>query len=146
MEDIQIKISEKDDFEKIVQMIKENIDLTRKYDEKLCEECEQGIFVVKCGEEIIGCGGLKRITKNTCELAHIVVRKEFRRSGIGKKLIDFLTKKAFGLGFGKVFATVNTKNENTIHFLEDCGLVREGELKHHYGKDRHIYVYAKYKD
>lgn len=142
----QISDAKKKDFKKISDLINDNIDLTRKLDERICMKSGIDFFVVKLESKIIGCGGVKRVTKNSFEIAHLAIEKNFRGIGIGNMLIEFLLKKGFSQGFGKAFATVNTKNRKTIKILEKIGFVKEGKLKHHFGKGRHIYIYAKYKE
>ena len=141
----QIVAAVEEDFKKIANLINENIDLTRRYDENVCKKCGVDFFLVKSDNNIVGCGGLKKITKNACKLAHVLIKKEFRNRGLGKMLINFLIDKAFERNFRKVFATVNIKNEVMIKIFEKMGFKREGLLKHHFAKNRHIHIYAKYK-
>lgn len=51
-------------------------------------ESNRDLFIVRIGEELVGCIGIKHKENHSLEILHIAVLEEFRMKGIGQALID----------------------------------------------------------
>ncbi len=85
--------------------------------------------------------GHKKRAKHTAELGPLYVRKEFRRMGLGKKLLDFAFKKAKKKGVEKVKLWVNTANKPAVAFYKRAGFKKAGLLKKDYKINGKYYDY-----
>jgi len=87
------------------------------------------IWVVEYENHIIATGTIlyeKKLIHNNGMLAHIediCVKKEYRKFGIGKMIVQHLIKLAKEFGCYKV--TLDCSEANS-HFYETCGMVRNG--------------------
>lgn len=68
--------------------------------------------------EIVGVCALHPMWEDVAEIRSLAVIPEYARKGIGKKLVDFMLKRAAELGFKKVFALTYRQD-----FFEKCGFV-----------------------
>ncbi len=87
-----------------------------------------GLYVSeKVPNEIIGLGSISQDihflqTKiNVWNIADIWVRKEFRRRGIGSKMVSFLEKKALEMGAEEIRLTVYSKNKSACELYKSLG-------------------------
>ena len=63
----------------------------------------------------------------------VVVRKEFRRRGIGRKALELLEKHSFNLlGIHQLYALVREDNTASISLFQKCGYMQSGCLKEWY--------------
>lgn len=59
-----------------------------------------GLFLVKVGDNFVGCAGLRRIENDTtCELKRMYLRPSYRRLGIGKALMEECIVASRNLGY-----------------------------------------------
>jgi ribosomal-protein-alanine acetyltransferase len=77
------------------------------------------------------------VVTDEIQLHNISVRKNFRRSGIGKALINYIScmKKN---GMNKITIEVNEKNLQALLFYEKTGFVKNGLRNRYYGEDSAI--------
>ena len=59
------------------------------------------VLVYKDGEAI-GCAGVRRIDETTAELKRMFVRPEFRKNGVGRRLLFYCLDVASALGYQKI--------------------------------------------
>ena len=86
-------------------------------------------FVAVCGEKIIGvilCGhdGRRGIIQHAC------VSPDYRRSGIGKKLVDLALEALKAEGINKVLLVAFKKNEGGNKFWESQGFTLREDLNY----------------
>lgn len=60
-------------------------------------------------------------------IENVVTKKEFRRKGLGSKLIEYTLNFAWENGCYKVMLLTGRKEEHVIKFYEDAGFIREGK-------------------
>ncbi len=58
------------------------------------------LFVLRVGDEPVGCGGFIRHDRTTAELKRMYVRPPWRREGRARALLDVLEAEALRLGYG----------------------------------------------
>lgn len=54
-------------------------------------------------------------------VSRLIVKKEYRRQGIGKKLVDFITDKAKELGYSELSIGVDLDNYPALKLYIDSG-------------------------
>jgi phosphinothricin acetyltransferase len=65
--------------------------------------------------------------KQTAEISYFV-DKNYRRKGIGKKLIEFMESQCNNLGIKTLFAIIIDNNAASIKLIEKCGYKKWGHL------------------
>lgn len=86
-------------------------------------------YVCKNGDEFIGEISLVKDMNDTdytipnqrVYVSHLIVKPEYGRQGIGKKLVDFITDKAKGIGYSEMSIGVDLDNYPALKLYTDCG-------------------------
>lgn len=86
-------------------------------------------YIYKDGDEFIGEISLVKemndsdytISNQRVYVSRLIVKKEYRRKGIGKKLVDFITDKAKELGYSELSIGVDLDNYPALKLYIDCG-------------------------
>ena len=86
-------------------------------------------YVCKDGDEFIGEISLVQemndsdytIPEQRVYISHLIVKPEYRRHGIGKMLVDFITDKAKELGYKEMSIGVDLDNYPALKLYVDCG-------------------------
>lgn len=86
-------------------------------------------YVCKDGDEFIGEISLVKDMNDTdytipnrrVYVSHLIVKPEYRRQGIGKKLVEFVTDKAKGFGYKEMSIGVDLDNFPALKLYTDCG-------------------------
>ena len=80
----------------------------------------------------------------------VVIRKEFRRRGIGRKALDLLERHSFKLlGIHQLYAFVREDNEASLSLFTACGYQQSGCLKDWYRSGvgfRNVIVFQKFNE
>lgn len=77
-----------------------------------------------------------------CNLIKIVVKKEYRRQGVARCLIDYLKKIIKNLDVKKIYLEVRCDNTPAVKLYEKCDFKLSGVRKGYYnGVDALIYIY-----
>lgn len=83
---------------------------------------ENGMFLVLMkGEEVAGCGGLRRINREDGELVRMWLRKGERRQGYGRMLFETLMQAAQGLGYAKVYLDTSARCLDALRLFRRNG-------------------------
>jgi ribosomal protein S18 acetylase RimI-like enzyme len=54
-----------------------------------------GVFLIaKENNKVVGCVGIRKLENNICEMKRLFVNDRYRGNGIGKKLVEMITKEA----------------------------------------------------
>ena len=82
-----------------------------------------GSFKVIIGRDgqLIGCGGILRLTDDECELRKMYLRPEARGRGIGKAILNELLSAARDLGFRRVVLETASVLEAAIRLYQRAG-------------------------
>ena len=86
-------------------------------------------YISKDGDEFIGEISLVKDMNDTdytipnqrVYVSHLIVKPEYRRHGIGKMLVDFITDKAKELGYSEMSIGVDLNNYPALKLYIDCG-------------------------
>lgn len=86
-------------------------------------------YVCKDGDKFIGEISLVKdmndldytIPEQRVYISHLIVKHEYRRQGIGKMLVDFITDKAKELGYTEMSIGVDMDNYPALKLYTDCG-------------------------
>lgn len=88
-------------------------------------------IVAKENNEIVGFAGII-ITPIDVEITNIVTRKNKRKKGIGKALLEKIIEMAKQTEHETISLEVNEKNSIAIHLYERCGFEKIGIRKKYY--------------
>ena len=88
-------------------------------------------LVALSGEEVVACCGLRNIVGEG-EITNVVVKKEVRGRGIGRKLLLHLLEEGGKMGVEAFTLEVRKGNITAIHLYESLGFVTEGIRKNFY--------------
>lgn len=78
-------------------------------------------FVVREGDNVVGCGALRMLDKTTGELKRMYVRPAYRRLGISRKLISHLELTASGLGIRCMRLETGPEQVEALALYESAG-------------------------
>lgn len=67
-----------------------------------------------------------------CEIESIAVAEGFRRVGVGRALLDAVSRRARALGTQRIQLEVRAGNQDAIRFYEKAGLMKEGLRRGYY--------------
>ena len=89
-------------------------------------------YVCKDGDEFIAEISLVKdmndadytIPNHRVYVSHLVVKPEYRRQGIGRKLVDFITDKAKKLGYSEMSVGVDLDNYPALKLYIDNGFIK----------------------
>lgn len=95
-----------------------------------------GMFLVlQEGDEVVGCGGLRRLDGESGELVRLWLRKDKRKMGLGRKLFAALMQGAKELGYAKVYLDTSNRCQDAVRLFRrngfrDCERYKEsiGEI------------------
>ena len=145
--DISITKVEKKDSAQISSFLVKNFKIHNlEFDKKYINKSfENGVwFTAKLGEKIVGTILLSIIMQdNRAELKHMLVEKNFKRIGIGTRLLHTALNYAKKKKLRKVTGNTTSGNNKIIKKLakyHDFAL--EGILKDHYRKNEDVYIYS----
>ena len=88
-------------------------------------------FVCKLNNEIVGFAGVL-IVFEEADITNIVVKKDFRKNGIGYKLMSFLIDFCKSKKLSKIQLEVNSKNDTAINLYKKLGFIQVGCRKNYY--------------
>lgn len=91
-------------------------------------------FVAKIDTEIVGFAGAID-TVDQLEITNIVVKKSFRKQGIGNKLLEVLINMAKESNKNEIVLEVNNKNLAAIKLYEKNGFKNIGNRKKYYNNE-----------
>lgn len=128
-----------DEVEVAVELVRENLD-------KGAEISGYHFILAESDWKVIGytCFGLIPCTKNSFDLYWIAVDNQYRKLGIGKKLLKEAEAKIKALGGKKIYIETSSRDQYlaTRRFYLACNYQVEAVLKEFYdqGDDKVIYV------
>jgi ribosomal-protein-alanine N-acetyltransferase len=91
---------------------------------------QENIFILSHPKPV---GYLKaRVTRDEIEIISILIDKEFRKTGIGKSLLNELLNIALKKKVQKIFLEVSVENIIAINLYKKFNFVKVGKRKHYY--------------
>jgi ribosomal-protein-alanine N-acetyltransferase len=126
---------EKNSFEKKVAFPKE-------YFLELSKKWPEGFLVAKLGGEIVGYAVGEK-DKDSGLIVSVAVKKEWRRRGIGRKLIEKLLENFKKEGMKIVFLHVREENREAINFYQALGFKIIELVENYYSNGENAYLMEK---
>jgi putative acetyltransferase len=95
---------------------------------------ENGAFLVlKSGEGVQGCGGLRRLDSSRGELVRLWLKKDMRGLGYGRLVFDRLMRIAAETGYKEIFLDTSHRCEAAIALFRKSGFLDCGSYKESIG-------------
>jgi putative acetyltransferase len=83
---------------------------------------EGKLYLVKYGDNYIGCIGLRKIAEGISEMKRLYIKPEHQGHGLGKKLVELLIKDAKEIGYKSMrLDTIKEKMPNAVDIYEKHG-------------------------
>lgn len=83
-----------------------------------------GFLLMRIDGDAVGCGGLKRLDDDTCEIKRMYVAPEWRGRGLSGVLLDALEEHARGLGYARVRLDTGDRQHAAAALYERAGYRR----------------------
>lgn len=81
-----------------------------------------GTFVVaKSGDAVIGCVGIRKFERNTCEMKRMFIRPGYRGEGIGGFLCNFVMEWCRKSGYKMILLDTNLEMKEAVGLYYKCG-------------------------
>ena len=93
------------------------------------------VLVAKTNGAIVGYVSFM-VLFDECSILNFATKKEFKRQGVGKKVMDALLCHGQALGVKKYFLEVRVSNEAAISLYKKYGFVPVGTSKNHFTSPR----------
>lgn len=86
-----------------------------------------GALLVAYEDDIpIGCGAVKKISEDACEMKRVFIKKKYRKKGYGYQLINEICGKASALGFKEiVLSTIPTVMSQAYAIYKSVGFIEK---------------------
>lgn len=98
----------------------------------------QAVFLVaRAGDRIAGCGALVPLDGEAGEIVRMSVRREMRRQGIGRRVLEKLAQEARTLGLSRLVLETNVDWADVRRFYESYGFAFTHEQDHRFGRQAH---------
>lgn len=107
-------------------------------------ECASSYFLVakNSNKEIVGFAGFKIII-DEADIMNIVVKRNFRKNGIGSVLLENLISLSKSLNLKSITLEVNENNISAINLYNKFDFVKLGVRKNYYGNSNAIIMSKK---
>ncbi len=132
--------------EKIIEIEKEafpkKIAFSREAFEEFYFREPENFLVAKVGNEIVGYG-IGKESKGKGEIISVAVRENWRRKGIGTKIVERLIENLKRKGARKIFLHVREKNEVAISFYQKLGFKILKKIENYYSNGDSAYLMNK---
>ena len=143
--DLKVNEMSLDDLNSIKDILLSNFDDFWNYN-ILKEElkCASSYFLVakNTNNEIVGFAGFKIII-DEADIMNIVVKKNFRKNGIGSVLLENLISLSKSLNLKSITLEVNENNVSAINLYNKFDFVKLGVRKNYYGNSNAIIMSKK---
>ncbi len=132
---MKIRYIEEKDVEQVSELEKKCFSVPWSYNSILKEVTnENSIFCVAESEgNIVGYGGMLIIIDEG-DITNVAVDENYRRSGIGKNIMEFLIEEGIKKQLNSFTLEVRVGNIHAIRLYEKLGFVNEGIRRHFYEK------------
>jgi GNAT superfamily N-acetyltransferase len=97
-------------------------DYCRDYEEGLVDfpgcygQPEGCMLLAKYDGKIAGCVGLRKVEDGICEMKRLFVRREYRRSGVGRALAEAVVEKAREMGYARMWLDTVMEEAKALYY------------------------------
>lgn len=96
--------------------------MQNKYEELTKSFENKGIFyLIEIDSNVVGIGGLRKLTENVCEIKRMYIRPKYRGLGFGKKLTQMLIKTVRKFGYSLIKLESSSFMETAHHMYRSYG-------------------------
>jgi N-acetylglutamate synthase-like GNAT family acetyltransferase len=92
-----------------------------------------GFLVLMEGEDVIGCGGLRRLNHESGELVRLWLRRDQRKKGFGRMIFQSLMQISETRGYSRVYLDTSNRCIDAIKMFKQNGFVECGKYKESIG-------------
>ena len=137
MENLTVSLFEKEDISQLVQIEQEEFSTPfREKDFSDIYESEiSNVLVAKVGDRVVGYVSFTVII-DECQIINFATKNEFKRQGVGKKVMEALLDYGKARGVIKYFLEVRVSNEGAISLYKKYGFLPVGISKNHFSQPR----------
>ena len=137
MDGLQISLFGKEDIPALVEIENEAFSTPFKAEDfyLILESDISNVLVVKLNDTVVGYVSFTIII-DECQIINFATKSEYRRQGIGKKIMEALIKYCKEHNVAKVFLEVRESNLSAIALYEKYGFFKVGVSKGHFSKPR----------
>lgn len=83
--------------------------------------------------EVVCAGGLQEINEQCAELGRVTVKTEYRKNGLGKRMVEELEKEAIRMGYKKLMLYTGEDWYSAISLYETLNYFQNEYIKKDYG-------------
>ena len=133
------------DLEKVTEIEKASFPdpWSKSYIKKLFEKHPNGFVIAELSQKIVGyILGHKKLG-GSASIKTIAVNPDYRRKGIGTKLINFIIKRLKKEGAKEVILHTRTKNQTAHLFHKELGFKIVGQIENYYPNGDNAYLMKK---
>lgn len=140
MADFYVSLSRQEMAKQIAMMINMHNKLYKIHSGYSVYKDKADYFVEVVGNSVVGCAGLSRRDTNLSEIKHVCVHPDYRKKGIGKKLVSLAIANA---QTDYVYMTIRDDNVPSLRMAQSLGFVY---VKKHWSKDHYVITVGRKKD
>lgn len=118
--------SQNTDFAELIELLDEDLDerygeLQKKYKKFNTVDFIKDVVVVRKNGEAVACGAFKEFDSNSVEIKRVFVKKEYRRQGLSKLVMDKLEEMAESKGYEYSWLQTGQKQHEAISLYKNRG-------------------------
>ncbi len=102
---------------------------------------EGRLYLAYCDNKIAGCIALRKFDDKNCEMKRLFVRPEFRKTGVGKKMVEKIIEDAKEIGYSHMLLDTMPILKEAINLYKGCGFY---EIEQYNDSPEGELVYMKY--
>lgn len=137
MENLTVSVFTKEDISSLAEIEREEFSIPFKekdfldiYDSEI-----SSVLVAKVGDTVVGYVSFTVII-DECSIINFATKNEFKRQGVGKRVMEALLEHGNKIGVKKYFLEVRVSNEGAIALYKKYGFVPVGISKNHFSAPR----------
>lgn len=124
--EIVITDSQDTEFAKLIELLDEDLDerygeLQKKYKKLNKVDFIKDVVVIRINGEAVACGAFKEFDSSSVEIKRVFVKKEYRRQGLSKLIIDKLEEMAENKGYEYSILQTGQKQHEAISLYKSRG-------------------------
>ena len=137
MDLLTVSLFEKEDITALAEIEREEFSVPFKEEDfsDIFESEISNVLVAKIGDKVVGYVSFTVII-DECQIINFATKNEFKRQGVGKKVMEALLDYGKARGVTKYFLEVRQSNEGAISLYEKYGFVPVGISKNHFSQPR----------